>query len=267
MSLRGDQRHSSVDRALRYLGFGDQHVHSISTDDKGLIDEDEFLKLLSANSKPKIVVLGAADINTGVFDDFQKLIPLAKKHNAWVHIDGAFGLIARACRSKAELLDGVELADSWTTDGHKWLNVPFDSGYAFIRDAKAHKASMTIGGSYVTAANEARDQIDWNPEWSRRARGFSTYAVLLELGRDGVDDLISRSCRHAETLVSELGKLANTEVLWHPQLNQGLVRFLDPDKEASDIEHDKRTDAVIEKTNEIGEAFFSGTTWRGVRAM
>jgi glutamate/tyrosine decarboxylase-like PLP-dependent enzyme len=214
-----------------------------------------------------IVVLQAGDICTGAFDDFDKLIPLAKQHGAWVHVDGAFGLWAGASPKYRGLVQGVERADSWTADGHKWLNVPFDCGYAFVADPKSHRDAMSHRAAYLTHDEQARDQIDWNPEWSRRARGFPTYAALRQLGRLGVADLIERCCKHTESLVTRLADLPGVEVSSAPVLNQALVRFLDPRPNPSDEDHDRRTDEVIAAVAASGEAFFTGTTWRGRRAM
>jgi glutamate/tyrosine decarboxylase-like PLP-dependent enzyme len=165
------------------------------------------------------------------------------------------------------LVRGMAEADSWATDGHKWLNVPFDCGYAFVADAAAHRAAMSHRAAYLTHAEEARDQLDWNPEWSRRARGFPTYAALRELGRNGVAAMIERCCRHARALVTGIGRLPGAAVLAEPLLNQGLVRFAAPAPHASEEDHDRRTDEVIARILATGEAFFGGTTWRGQRAM
>jgi glutamate/tyrosine decarboxylase-like PLP-dependent enzyme len=151
--------------------------------------------------------------------------------------------------------------------GHKWLNVPYDCGYAFVADAQAHRASMSHRASYLTHAEEAREPMDWTPEWSRRGRSVATYAALRELGRAGVADLIERTCRHAHTLVTRIGQLPGAEMVWEPQINQGLVRFLDRRPGATEADHDRCTDAVIAAIVETGEAFFSGTTWRGRRCM
>ena len=192
---------------------------------------------------------------------------MAKQHGAWVHVDGAFGLFARASQAKRKYTEGIELADSWATDAHKWLNVPFDCGVFFVRDKLAHVAAMGVSASYIASENRARDQIDWNPEWSRRARGIPVYAALRELGREGVEELVDRCCKHAKSIVQQLGELAHVEVLWNPHLNQGLVRFLAPNSNANESDHDNRTDQVIEAINQEGTAFFSGTTWDGKRAM
>ena len=197
-----DQRHASVDRAVRYLGFGTRSIIPVPTDQDGKINIQAFTQLLEKQC-PTIVVLDAADLNIAAVDPFQTLIPIAKAVGAWVHIDGAFGLFATASDSKRHLVRGIELADSWASDGHKWLNIPYDCGFAFIRDREAHRKSMTITASYIAAVptanasqpdgnKPARDQIDWNPEWSRRARGFPIYAALRGMGREGVQDLVDR---------------------------------------------------------------------------
>jgi glutamate/tyrosine decarboxylase-like PLP-dependent enzyme len=160
----------------------------------------------------------------------------------------------------------VELADSWATDGHKWLNVPYDSGYAFVADADAHRAAMSHREPYLIHAAEARDAFDWTPEWSRRGRGYTTYAALRQLGRAGVAELVERCSRHARTLVREIGALPGAEVLWEPVINQGLVRFPDPLSTAPE-DHDRSTERVIAEVVRSGEAFFGATTWRGRRAM
>jgi glutamate/tyrosine decarboxylase-like PLP-dependent enzyme len=170
---------------------------------------------------PTIVVLQAGDLNIGAYDEFAELIPLARAHGAWVHVDGAFGLWVAASPTHSHLLKGVELADSWTTDGHKWLNVPYDCGYAFVADAKAHRAATSHRANYMMHVGDARDQIDWNPEWSRRGRGVATYAAIRQLGRRGLAELVDRTCRHAQALVTRLGTLPGAEMVWEPRINQG----------------------------------------------
>jgi glutamate/tyrosine decarboxylase-like PLP-dependent enzyme len=256
--VTSSRHHGSLAKAVRLLGFGTQSLHCIEPDDRETLDPailEETLQRLAGT--PIVVALQAGDINTGAFDDFRSVIPIAKRYDAWTHVDGAFGLWAAASARYRHFSEGVEHADSWATDGHKWLNVPFDCGYAFVRDASAHRAAMSVDAPYVAADARRRDEIDWNPEWSRRARGFSTYAALLELGRNGVADLIERTCHHARDLVRGLGRLPGAEVLWAPILNQGLVRFYD----------DRRTEETIERVVAGGEAFFAPTTWRGMRAM
>jgi glutamate/tyrosine decarboxylase-like PLP-dependent enzyme len=263
--MTNDQKHGSVERAARYLGFGRRALLPLPTNTSDRIAPASLTKALSERSGPTIVVLNAADLNIGACDPFAELVPIAHEAGAWVHVDGAFGLFARASRKHRHHLDGVELADSWATDGHKWLNVPFDCGIAIIRDRDAHRAAMTLSASYIAAEPSARDQIDWNPEWSRRARGIPAYAALREMGRQGVEAMIDRCCAHCEALVSGIGVLPGAQILHPARLNQGLVRF-QRDGQPSE-QSDAFTDEIIRKINATGEAFFSGTTWRGQRAM
>lgn len=265
--LVSEHRHGSIDRAVRFLGIGQEHVVTLSVDDAGAVTADSLAAALADHDGPTIVSLDAADLNIAAFDGFETLVPMAQAAGAWVHIDGAFGLFARASAKLRGLTAGLELADSWACDGHKWLNVPFDCGYAFVRDAEAHRAAMTLGASYIAPGGDARDQIDFNLEWSRRGRGVATYAALRELGRDGLAAMIERCCDHAHALVTGLGALDGAELLWEPTLNQGLVRFLDRRQGARERDHDERTDAVMAAINATGEAYVSGTTWHGRRAM
>jgi glutamate/tyrosine decarboxylase-like PLP-dependent enzyme len=266
--LCSNQRHGTIDRAIRLLGFGRSHLICLPADTLGRLSVDALSEALATDPKaPTIVALQAGDVNTGAFDDFERIVPLARKHGAWVHIDGAFGLWAAASPKYAHLMKDAALADSWVTDGHKWLNVPYDCGYAFVTDAEAHRASMSHRAAYLTHAAEARDEMDWNPEFSRRARGFPTYAALRQLGRSGVTDLIDRCCQHARSIVAGLGKLPGAEILSEPIINQGLVRFLDPAPGATETDHDRRTEEVIAAVLKSGEAFFTPSTWQGKRAM
>ncbi len=266
--VTSDQRHASIDRAVRFLGLGARSLIGVETDSAGRVTAAALQRALLAGDGPTIVVLDAADLNIAACDPFSELIPLAHAAGAWVHIDGAFGLLARASRSKRHLLDGVELADSWATDAHKWLNVPFDCGVAIVRDRAAHRAAMTVSASYIAPAGEThRDQIDWNPEWSHRARGFVVWAALRELGADGVEAMIDRCCGFCHDIVTGIGALDGAESMMVPDMNQGLVRFLNHREDASDTDHDRRTDAVIAAINASGEAFFSGAVWRGRRVM
>jgi glutamate/tyrosine decarboxylase-like PLP-dependent enzyme len=258
------ERHASVDRALRLLGFGDASLHELGTDKSGALIPAALESALKNNAgSPALVLLQAGDINTGGFDDFEALIPIAHKYGAWVHVDGAFGLWAAASDRFRHYLLGVEKADSWATDGHKWLNVPYDCGYAFVAHPEAHRRSMSYQAHYLSHQTEARDPLDWNPEFSRRARGFASYAALRELGRNGVREMIERNCDCAAAIVEGLSKFENVEVLAKPIINQGLVAFLDPLGKPSD-EWNERTIAEIDSE---GTSFFSGTTFKGRRAM
>jgi glutamate/tyrosine decarboxylase-like PLP-dependent enzyme len=266
--LTSTESHGSLQRAVRLLGLGTGCVRHLPADATGCLTPEVLAQALAESpNAPTVVLLQAGDLNIGAFDPFPELIPLAHAAGAWVHVDGAFGLWAAATEEYRHLVDGVGAADSWATDGHKWLNVPYDCGYAFVAHPKAHRGAMTHRASYLTHHEDVRDQMEWNPEFSRRARGISTYAALRELGRSGVADLIERCCRHARTLVEEIGRLDGAELLWTPQINQGLVRFLDPRPDAKDVNHDRRTDAVMAAILATGEAFFTGTTWRGRRCM
>ncbi|MCG8461644.1 MAG: pyridoxal-dependent decarboxylase, partial [Holophagales bacterium] len=165
--LASRQRHGSVERAVGFLGLGRRSIVPLDTDFYGRVTCRGLESALDDAGGGSIVVLNAADLDIGACDPFRELVPIARDRGAWVHVDGAFGLLARASRSKRHLLDGVDLADSWATDAHKWLNVPFDCGVAIVRDREAHRSAMTMSASYLTARTDARDQIDWNPEWSR----------------------------------------------------------------------------------------------------
>jgi len=266
--LANGQMHGSIPRALRLLGFGSAQVVPLPTDESGRVAPDALEQELQRDpGSPAIVVLQAGDINTGACDPFEALIPIARRYRAWVHVDGAFGLWAAASPAYAHMVKGVEAADSWATDGHKWLNVPFDCGYAFVAHPEAHQAAMSHRASYLTFDADARDQIDWNPEWSRRARGFPTYAALRQLGRRGVAALVERCCTHARSLVTRIGELPGVRVLCEPSINQGLLQFLSMEPGAGEPDHARRTDEVIAAIQATGEAFFTGSDWRGHRAM
>ncbi len=262
-----DQKHVTVNRALRNLGFGTNCMINISTDSSGKMNIDDFETEITKDlTIPTLVLLQAGDLNTGIYDDFTRIIPIARRGNSWIYIDGAFGLWATASQRYKYLTEGVEAADSWATDGHEWLNVPYDSGYAFTGHPEAHRRSLAQHASYVTHDKAARDQMDWTPEFSRRARGFATYAVIKELGKNGIEDLINRTCDHARTIVEEAGKLSNTLILALPIINQGLVRFLHPSY-YNESDHDAFTEKVIRAINNTGEAFFQPTTFKGIRCM
>ncbi|MDB5464634.1 MAG: aspartate aminotransferase family protein [Phenylobacterium sp.] len=264
--LANADRHGSVDRAVRFVGIGSDAIVPLPVDSDGRVTPETLSAALAASANPAIVVLQAGELNRAAFDPFEVLAPIARAAGAWTHVDGAFGLWAKASPRHRDLVRGLELCDSWTTDAHKYLNVPYDSGLAFVRDAEAHRAAMTLSTSYLPAG-AARDQIDWNPEFSRRARGFALYAALRELGRDGLAELVERTCRHAQAIVTGIGALAGAVLVANPGLNQGLVRFQSRTAGATEADHDRRTDEVIAAINATGEAFFGGVTWRGRRCM
>ena len=259
------ERHSAIDRSLRLLGFGDDSLHVLPLNESGALDAAALEGALRDHAdQPAIVLLQAGDVNTGNFDDFETLIPIARRYGAWVHVDGAFGMWAAVSPRFHHLVRGIEHAHSWATDGHKWLNVPYDCGYAFVAEREAHRAAMSFHASYLTQQEDAREPMDWNPEFSRRARGFATYAALRELGRAGLRELIERCCDCAASLVAALEELEGVEVVSRPIINQGLVTFPDASGAPSNI----WTDRVIAEIANEGTAFFSGTTTRdGRRAM
>jgi glutamate/tyrosine decarboxylase-like PLP-dependent enzyme len=265
--LATENRHGSIERALRFLGLGTAALIPLATGADARVAPRTLEAALGASDAPTIVVLDAGDLNVGAIDPFAELIPIARRADAWVHVDGAFGLWARASKRYGSTLAGVELAHSWATDAHKWLNTPKDIGIAIVADRQAHRNAMSIAAAYLSSDGDTRDQIDWTPDWTRRARGFPAYAALRELGRAGVADLIDRSCEYAARLTNGLAALRGVELVAAPTLNQALVRFLSPRPGATDQDHDARTMAVIDAINADGTAFFSGTVWRGRRAM
>jgi aromatic-L-amino-acid decarboxylase len=265
--LATEHRHGSIERAVRFLGIGTNRIIPLATDSEARLRPRTLENALAKSDAPTVVVLDAADLNVGAIDPFDKLVPVAKAAGAWVHIDGAFGLWARASHNHASKVAGVENADSWATDAHKWLNTPKDNGIAIVRDIDAHRAAMGVSAAYLSSSGGVRDQIDWTPDWTRRARGFAVYAAIRELGREGVNDLVERCCRFATELVQGLGALQGVEVIASPTLNQGLVRFLHPDPAASAGQQDEWTDSIVEAINREGTAFFSVSTWQERRVM
>jgi glutamate/tyrosine decarboxylase-like PLP-dependent enzyme len=266
--LTSTEAHGTIERALRMIGVGKGAIVPLPVGADGRLKPAALGEALAASkAAPTIVVLLAGDLNLGAFDDFRTLIPLAHQHRAWVHLDGAFGLWAAASPSRRAMLDGAAAADSWATDAHKWLNVPYDSGLAFVASPRDHRDAMSHRASYMTDGGDAREQVDWNPEWSRRARGFPIYAAIRELGRTGVAALVDRCCDHALALVDGLGKLDGVEVLRRPTLNQGLVRFVDRKAGATEADHAARTEEVIARLLRDGTAYFGPVTWQGRRAM
>lgn len=257
--LIGADAHATVFSALKYLGLGQARVTRLPVDGQGAIVPASFEQALARVDGPSIVILQAGHINTGTFDDFQRLIPLARERGAWVHVDGAFGLWARACPSRAHLAAGVDQADSWATDGHKWLQTPYDCGYVIVRDAQAHARAMNTSASYLPTAAE-RDPSHYVPELSRRARGFATWALIAHLGRQGIATMVERHCRLARLMADRLGGLAGVAVLNDVVLNQLVVRF---GTDASADEGDRLTLATIARVQADGRCYVGGAQWQG----
>jgi glutamate/tyrosine decarboxylase-like PLP-dependent enzyme len=248
----GEKRHGTIDRSLRMLGLG-APTDIVPADDQGRLLADQ----LTIGDEPTIVCAQAGEVNTGAFDPFHAIADARDAApNAWVHVDGAFGLWAAVSDSLRPFVDGVERADSWATDAHKWLNVPYDCGIAFSAHPQSHSAAFSARAAYLTSDDTQREQIDWNPEHSRRARGFTVYAAIRSLGRTGIADLVERCCRHARRFAAGLEDLG-AEVLNDVELNQVLFRF------ASDTE----TNDALRAVQESGEAWMSGTTWDGHAAI
>jgi glutamate/tyrosine decarboxylase-like PLP-dependent enzyme len=255
------EAHVTVDVALRYLGMGTRALVRVDADDQGRMRVDALRALLPTLKGPVIVCAQAGNVNTGAVDSLREIGELARGHGAWLHVDGAFGLWARAGASPAlrELVDGIELADSWATDAHKWLNVPYDSGVAIVRHADDHRAAMTSTAAYLIQTGGAeRDAVDWVPEFSRRARGIPVYAALRALGREGVADLVERCCARTRQFVALLSAEPDVRILNDVVLNQVLVRFGDDDA---------LTRAVVTGVQEEGTCWASGTNWHGMAAM
>jgi glutamate/tyrosine decarboxylase-like PLP-dependent enzyme len=202
----------------------------------------------------------AGEVNTGAFDPLGAVADaVATRPGTWLHVDGAFGLWAVVAPSLRSLLDGNERADSWTTDAHKWLNVPYDSGLVFIRDIAAHRAATGVAAAYLPPATGAeRDPFDYVPEMSRRARGFAVYAAIRSLGRDGIAELVERTCRVARRMADRLAALPGADLLNEVVLNQVLVRFDDDDALTRD---------VVARVQDEGTAWLGGTTYHGRGAM
>jgi glutamate/tyrosine decarboxylase-like PLP-dependent enzyme len=261
-----DESHVTVFAALQMLGMGRERVTRISTDDQGRMRPEALDAALRDLGRPALVAAQAGNVNTGAFDPLPPIAASVRANGGWLHVDGAFGLWAAADPSRRGLLDGVGLADSWTTDAHKWLNVPYDSGLVFVRDAAAHHAAMTLGAAYyVETAGAERDNYNWVPESSRRARGFTVWAALRSLGRAGLAEMVGRNCDAARRIGAGLADVPHVRVLNDIVVNQVLVRFDDPTGELA--AGDARTLAVIDAVQRDGAIWLGGTTWHGMRAM
>ncbi len=264
--VTGSERHATIDRSLRLLGLGTASLVPVLTDDHGTLDMEDLQRVLEQEpDRPTIVCLQAGNVNTGASDLFARAIPLAKEAGAWVHVDGAFGLWAAAAPGRAHLVAGVEEADSWATDAHKWLNVPYDSGLAIVADAEVHGRTMSYSAAYLAGSGRAEYSLgDLVPDSSRRARGFAVWAALRELGRSGVEDLVERSCvlaaRMADRLAAGGATIANDVVL-----NQVLVGF--GDVSLTDGEPENRTDAIVAEVQRDGTCWLGATTWHDQRLI
>jgi glutamate/tyrosine decarboxylase-like PLP-dependent enzyme len=248
--LVGAERHDTVDLALRYLGLGTPEP--VAADEQGRLDVDALCAALDAgDGQPTIVVLQAGNVHSGAFDPFAEAIAAAREHGAWVHVDGAFGLWAAASPQHRQLVAGYEQADSWATDAHKTLNVPYDSGLVIVRDAAALRAAMGMHGAYLIH-DEQGEPMDAVPEVSRRGRAFPVWAVLRSLGRSGASELVERLCRHAAAFAAGLAAVPGATVLNDVLFTQVCVSF----------GSDARTEEVVRQVLADGTAWMSGSTWR-----
>jgi len=258
--VAGAERHATIDRTLRLLGLGENALELVPADPDGAMDAEALDSVLRGGaSGPTIVCAQSGNVNTGAFDDLRRICNVAKQYGAWVHVDGAFGLWAGASSSLRHHVDGVELADSWGCDGHKWLNVPYDSGYAFCARPEVHATAMGYTASYLSGQEEGRHfgGGDFVLESSRRARGFATWAALRSLGRSGVEGVIDQCCAMARRFADGLNAIDGVEVINDVVLNQILVRVGD----------ELTTERIAHEIQEGGDAWLGATTWRGERLL
>ena len=265
----GDEAHVTIFVSLQMLGLGRARVHRVAVDAQGRMRADALRDTLARLEGPTIVCAQAGNVNTGSFDPLPEIVAAVREQpNAWLHVDGAFGLWAAVVPDLADRVEGMAGADSWTTDAHKWLNVPYDSGIVIVRDAAAHHAAMTLGAAYyVETGGGERDNYNWVPESSRRARGFAVYAAIRSLGRDGLAGMIDGCCAIARRISDGLRGAPGVTILNDVVLNQVLVRFAPSDGDASSEAIDAHTRAVIAAVQADGTCWLGGTTWQGKAAM
>jgi glutamate/tyrosine decarboxylase-like PLP-dependent enzyme len=247
----GEEVHATMLKALALLGLGRNRVHAVASDSQGRMKASDIARI----SEPLIICAQLGNVNSGACDPIADICDVAKSLGAWVHVDGAFGLWAAASPARKHLAEGMERADSWATDAHKWLNTPQDCGIAIVRDADALRSAMSITAPYYGPLSK-REPMQWCPESSRRARAIELWAALRTLGRQGIADLVERTCRHARTFAQGLSA-AGHEVLNDVVLNQVLVSF----------GNDEATDRVIDAIQADGTCWCGGTVWKGRKAM
>ena len=257
--VAGEEVHPSVSKALRLVGLGQKTGLRVATDEQGRMRLDALRRALGSVSGPVIVAVQLGNVNSGAFDPLEQIVPLVRElPNAWLHVDGAFGLWAAASPRLRSLAAGLSEVDSAATDAHKWLNTPYDTGLAFVRNESAVRASMSIAAAYLPASPNERDPFEYAPEMSRRARGLPVYAALRSLGRRGLTDLIERSCAIATLMAERLAADPAVRILNDVVLNQVLVRFGDDDA---------LTKEVVRRVQVDGTLWAGGTVWHGLGAM
>ncbi|MEP7203109.1 MAG: aminotransferase class V-fold PLP-dependent enzyme [Ilumatobacteraceae bacterium] len=263
----GEEVHVTIPRGARFLGLGTKSIERVAVDSNGAMLPADLERVLDLDpDRPTIVCCQAGNVNTGAIDPTGELAAIAHARNAWLHVDGAIGLWAAACRTNNRL-PGLDQADSWSTDAHKWLNVPYDCGIVICRHHESHRAAMTATAAYLVQAAPGtdRDPVDWNPEFSRRARGVPVYAALASLGREGIEAIVEQCCSHARRFAEMLSAEPGIVVLNDVVLNQVLVRFLDPS--GNDADHDARTRSVIAAVQRDGTCWLGGSSWRDQAVM
>jgi glutamate/tyrosine decarboxylase-like PLP-dependent enzyme len=259
--ILGAEAHASVFMALQLLGFGSSRVHKVPVDSQGRMLPDAFVSMIDRLEGLVLVIAQAGHINSGDFDPFEEIIAAARTRNVWIHVDAAFGIWVRLSEARAGRTKGLELADSWAVDGHKWLQVPYDCGLALVRDKQALTRAMTMSGSYL-ALSQFRDPISTTPELSRRARGFAVWAIMRHLGRDGLYELVERFCSIAEEIAERLEKVPGIRVMNEVASNQ--VTFLCHRDGQPD---DHLTTHLLARLRSGGVCYPSDAIWKGHRIV
>ena len=259
--VAGSEAHASIYTAVRLIGLGSSNIIRVDADEQGRMRAEALHKVLTSLDPPLIVCAQSGNVNTGAFDPLEDITRIAHERGAWVHVDGAFGLWAAVSPGLRHHLRGAALADSWTVDGHKWLNVPYDSGFAIVAHPAAHRAAMSQTAAYLhLAEDEQRDGMEWTPEASRRARGNAVYAAIRSLGRTGLAEMIERCCACARTIADRLRDEPRIEILNDVVLNQVLARV-------QDAAGRNITPEVITRIQQDRVCWVGGTAWRGESAM
>jgi glutamate/tyrosine decarboxylase-like PLP-dependent enzyme len=265
--VTSDESHVTLFAALQLLGLGRERLRRVKTDDQGGMRAAPLRAAIEGARGPLLVCAQAGNVNTGAFDDLDEIADAVHEKGGWLHVDGAFGLWAQASPELLHLSAGIDKADSISSDAHKWLNVPYDCGFVTIADAQAHRAAMTLSAPYLLGGAGERDNADWAPEASRRARAIPVYAALRSLGRSGCAEMIERDCRLARRMAERLRAREGVEMLNEVALNQVLVRFHPPGEPATPEAIDARTREVIAKVQAEGTCWLGGTVWKGQAAM
>lgn len=256
----GEEAHATIHSGLRYLGFGEKQKTFVKVDDQGRMCADDLAEKLETCDGPTIIIAQSGHINSGAFDPMPEIVALAQKHDAWLHVDGAFGLWVRAVPSLEHLGAGIDGADSWSVDGHKWLQVPYDSGFAIVKNAEAHERAMNITASYIATSPDAgRNASSYGPELSRRARGFAVWATIQALGRAGIEEMVDRHCACATHLAKYLADEEGIHILNDVVINQLAIGF---GTDQSPEHKDQLTRDVIEEIQRENTSYVGGARWK-----